>query len=106
MGWKIIISSSAEKDLEDIVTYIARHNPDAAARLGYALIARAEGLANFPELGRIVPEFSRPHLRELSHRSYRIIYRVNADERCIDIVRFWHAARGLPQIPRPERGHE
>ncbi len=106
MGWKIIIGPSAEADLQDIVTYIARHNSEAAARLGYALIARAEGLASFPERGRIVPEFSRPDSRELIHRSYRIIYRINAEQDRIDIVRFWHAARGLPQIPRLERSPE
>jgi len=105
MGWKIIIGPSAETDLQDIVTYIARHDSEAAARVGCALIARAESLATFPERGRVVPEFSRPDLRELTHRSYRIIYRVKTNQGCIDIVRFWHAARGLPQIPRPAQGH-
>ena len=41
MGWKVIISPSAEFDLENIVTYIARHNQEAAIRLGDALIARS-----------------------------------------------------------------
>jgi plasmid stabilization system protein ParE len=54
MGWKIIIAPSAQSDLADIVRYIARHNSDAAARLGYELITRAENLADFPEIGRIV----------------------------------------------------
>ena len=101
MGWKVIISPSAESDVRDIVSYIARHNPDAAIRVGHALIARAEFLAHFPELGRVVPEFSRPELREIFHTSYRIIYRLKAGQSCIEIVRFWHGARGLPHIPRP-----
>jgi plasmid stabilization system protein ParE len=101
MGWKVILAPSAESDLRDIVSYIARHNPDAAVRLGTALIVRAEFLGNFPELGRVVPEFSRPALREIIHQSYRIIYRLKADQSCIEIVRYWHAARGLPHIPRP-----
>jgi plasmid stabilization system protein ParE len=106
MGWKVIIGPSAEADLQDIVTYIARHNSEAAARIGFALIARAESLATFPERGRVVPEFSRPDLRELSYSSYRVIYRIKQEKGCVDIVRFWHAARGLPQIPRSERGRE
>jgi toxin ParE1/3/4 len=57
MGWKIIIAPSAQADLADIVRYVARHNSDAAARLGYELITRAENLGNFPEIGRAVPEF-------------------------------------------------
>jgi addiction module RelE/StbE family toxin len=99
MGWKIVIAPSAQADLSDIVRYVARHNSDAAARLGYELITRAETLANFPEIGRRVPEFRQPNLREVICRSYRIIYQLRGDEQRIDIVRFWHGARGFPRIP-------
>jgi plasmid stabilization system protein ParE len=66
-------------DLADIVRYIAQHNSDAAARLGFELITRAESLANFPELGRSVPEFRQSDLREIVCRSYRVIYRLNRE---------------------------
>jgi len=99
MGWKIIIAPAAQADLADIVCYVAQHNSDAAARLGYELITHTENLANFPEIGRVVPEFQQPNLREVICRSYRIIYRLRHDEQRIDIVRFWHAARGFPRIP-------
>ncbi len=100
MGWEVILSPSANSDLEDIVSYIARRDQNAAVRVGDALISRAELLVQFPELGRIVPEFSRTDLREIVHRSYRIIYRVRDEPQLIEIVRFWHSARGLPHIPR------
>lgn len=100
MGWKVIIAPSGEADLEDIVRYIARHNPDSAARVGYALIARAERPAAFPETGRVVPEFRRPDLREVIHRTFRVIYHVKRDSGVVEIVRFWHGARGFPHIPR------
>jgi plasmid stabilization system protein ParE len=99
MGWQVIIAPSASSDLADIVCYIAQHNSDAAARLGYELITRAESLANFPEIGRMVPEFRQPDLREIICRSYRIIYRLKREDRWIQIVRFWHGARGFPHIP-------
>jgi plasmid stabilization system protein ParE len=99
MGWKVIIAPSARADLESIVRFITRHNPDAAARVGYELIVRAEGLVNFPEMGRIVPEFNRPDIREVVCRSYRVIYRLRQDRSQVEIVRFWHGARGFPQIP-------
>jgi toxin ParE1/3/4 len=99
MGWKIIIAPSAQTDLADIVRYVARHDSDAAARLGYELITRTENMANFPEIGRMVPEFRQPNLREVIYRSYRIIYRLRHDKQRIDIVRFWHGARGFPHIP-------
>jgi plasmid stabilization system protein ParE len=99
MGWQVIIAPSAQMDLADIVRYIARHNSDAAARLGFELITRAESLTNFPELGRRVPEFRQPDLREIICRSYRIIYRLQHHHQQIQIVRFWHGARGFPHIP-------
>ena len=101
MGWKIVIGPSAHSDLADIVRYVAQHNSDAAARLGYELITRVETLVNFPEIGRTVPEFQQPDLREVICRSYRVIYRLRREEQRIDIVRFWHAARGFPRIPGP-----
>ncbi len=102
MGWKVVIAPSARADLESIVSFIARQNSNAAARIGYERIVRAEGLAAFPMMGRVVPEFRRAELRELVCRSYRIIYRVQEEEHRVEIVRFWHGARGLPQIPRGE----
>jgi hypothetical protein len=53
MGWKIIIGPSAQADLATLFGMSLKHNSDAAARLGYELITRAENLANFPEIGRI-----------------------------------------------------
>jgi plasmid stabilization system protein ParE len=99
MGWKVIIAPSAQADLAEIVRYVARQNPDAAARLGYQLIMRAENVAAFPDIGRVVPEFRQPNLREVICRSYRVIYRLRRAEERIDIVRFWHGARGFPHIP-------
>jgi len=99
MGWQVIIAPSAQTDLADIVRYIAQHNSDAAALLGFELITRVENLADFPEIGRMVPEFRQPNLREIIFRSYRIIYRLRRDNQRIEIVRFWHGARGFPHIP-------
>jgi plasmid stabilization system protein ParE len=47
---KAKIAPSAQADLADIIRYVAQHNSDAAARLGYELITCAENLANFPEI--------------------------------------------------------
>jgi toxin ParE1/3/4 len=99
MGWNVIIAPSAQADLADIVRFVARRNSDAAVRLGYELITRAENVAAFPEISRVVPEFRQPDLREVICRSYRIIYRLRHDEQRIEIARFWHGARGFPHIP-------
>jgi plasmid stabilization system protein ParE len=62
---------------------------------GQFLISSVKRLADFPELGRVVPEFDDPSIREIVVRSYRVDH---ADCR-VDIARFWHGARGNPDRP-------
>jgi len=100
MDFKVFLSSNALSDLERIVAYITLDNVVAAQRMGNQLLDAAFSLAPFPERGRVVPEFRRPQLREMIFRSYRIIYRVNNADNSLEIVRFWHGARGFPRIPR------
>lgn len=100
MDFKVFLSSDALSDLERIVAYIALDNVAAAARMGNQLLDAAISLTTFPERGRMVPEFRRPELREIVFRSYRIIYRLNSVDNSLEIVRFWHGARGFPWIPR------
>ena len=100
MDFEVFLSQDALGDLERIVAYIAPHNPAAAERLGNQLLDMALSLRSLPERGRIVPEFRRPELREVIFRSYRIIYRTNQAGERLEIIRFWHGARGFPHIPR------
>jgi plasmid stabilization system protein ParE len=99
MDFKVFLSEVALNDLERIVAYIAPLNPTAAERLGNQLLDAALSLHSFPERGRMVPEFRQPELRELIFRSYRIIFRMNHTDQSLEIVRFWHGARGFPHIP-------
>ncbi len=98
MDFKVFLSDDALTDLERIVAYIAPHNPIAAERLGNQLLDVALSLGTFPERGRVVPEFRRMELREILFRSYRVIYRMSPEEQSLEIIRFWHAARGFPRI--------
>jgi plasmid stabilization system protein ParE len=100
MDFKVFVSSEALSDLERIVAYIALDDVAAGERMGNQLLDAALSLKAFPERGRIVPEFQRPYLREIVFRSYRIIYRVSRGDNSVEIVRFWHAARGFPRVPR------
>jgi plasmid stabilization system protein ParE len=100
MDFKVFLSPQALTDLERIITYIALDDLAAATRMGNELLDAALSLATFPERGRVVPEFRRPDLREIVLRSYRIIYRVSRANLSLEIVRFWHSARGFPQVPR------
>lgn len=95
-NYQVILSPLAVQDLAEIITFIAADNPSAAEQFGLALVGKTRLLAAFPELGRVVPEIQ--SARELVHRSYRLIYRVDHAHCRVDIARFWHGARGTPQI--------
>lgn len=50
-------------------------------------------------MGRMVPELGEPTIREIVVRSCRVIDRVDdGDCRRIEIARFWHCARGTPEV--------
>jgi len=98
MGCKVILTPQSLDDLEEIVTFIARNNPERARTFGNELIDRALSVATFPEIGRVVPEIGEPAVREIIHGSYRIIYEIFSDRETIYVLRFWHGARGKPEI--------
>ncbi|MFA4836838.1 MAG: type II toxin-antitoxin system RelE/ParE family toxin [Dehalococcoidia bacterium] len=98
MAFKLIWSSSARFDLEDIATFIAEDNRLAAERFVNNLFQAVERLADFPESGRMVPEFDDSTVREVIRKPFRIIYRVDRRKRTVEIARIWHAARGTPAI--------
>ena len=70
--------------------------PDRALRFGQFLVTSTKRLADFPEMGRVVPEFDDPAIREIVVRTYRVIYRVHHDGQRVEVARFWHGARGSP----------
>ena len=98
MGSKVILTPQAQDDLRDIVSFIAQQNPERARSFGNELIDHALTLAELPERGRMVPEISEPTVREIVHRPYRIIYETFAEQNAVYVLRFWHGARGEPEI--------
>ena len=68
MAYKLIWSPAARDDLHDIVVFIARDNPNRAMSFGYELISETDRLNEFPELGRIVPEYRNDDVREIIFR--------------------------------------
>lgn len=98
MAYKLIWSPSARDDLHDIVVFIARDNPNRAMSFGYELISETDRLQEFPECGRIVPEYRNDCFREIIFRPYRIVYRVNHETQLCEIARVWHSARGIPEL--------
>ncbi|WP_404980516.1 type II toxin-antitoxin system RelE/ParE family toxin [Carboxydichorda subterranea] len=85
-------------DLEAIVDYIARDSPDYARRLASRIVTLAEEIASYPGLGRMVPEFGVPSLRERICQGYRVVYRVRDNGSVVEIVRVQHGARLLTDL--------
>ena len=56
MDAKIIWTERASSDIETIVRYIARRNPDAASRIGLGIYERVQILIENPEAGSILGE--------------------------------------------------
>jgi toxin ParE1/3/4 len=98
MGYQVALSPSARRDLRDIVRYISIDSPDRALVFARLLVDSTKRLSGFPEMGRVVPEFGDPSIREIIVRSYRVIYRVDHGDCRVDIARFWHGARDNPTI--------
>ena len=98
MAYKLIWSPAARDDLHDIVTFIGCDNPNRAMSFGYELISETERLKDFPESGRMVPEYRSDNIREIVFRPYRIVYRVDQTKGLCEIARIWHSARGVPQL--------
>lgn len=104
MGCKIIFAPQAIADLAEAVRHIAKDDPETARRIGNALIDRVTILENFPLLGSPYPK--RPEIRKLVSRPYIIFYRAVVEEGRVDILRYWHGARGSePQFGGETEGN-
>ena len=99
MGYKVIITETATKDLSEVVGYIAQDNTRIARRIGFAILARFQLLEKYPFFGRVVPELERKEWRETVYKRWRLIYYVDERRQTIYAARVWHGARGEPELP-------
>jgi plasmid stabilization system protein ParE len=96
MAKKVSVSfaSSAVSDLEEIQGYYEEQGvPDVGERLIAEIVSRVEKLSDYPDMGRVVPEFGVEHLRELISPPFRIVYRHDSNK--VRIVRVWRSERLL-----------
>ena len=89
---EVAFAKSAEDDMLDILEwYSSQLVPEVGMRMVAAVIERVEQLAEFPDSGKVVPEFETPWLRELELPPYRIVYR--RDDAVVTVVRVWRSER-------------
>jgi toxin ParE1/3/4 len=96
MDYKVIYSPTAISDLAEIVRFVAHDDPQAALKLGEQLADDADSLGRFPYR---FPTFRRrANVRKLVTGQYLILYRVVPVPKIVEILRFWHGARGTPHF--------
>jgi len=78
----------------EIAGYIAQDRPSAAEKWIKTVFSKVEQLKSAPELGRIVPEIRNNQFRELIYGNYRVIYRIEAEQKSILTIR--HGKQILP----------
>ena len=101
---RVSFAESALGDLADIQAWYAEEGvPEVGDRLVAEIFQRVDVLADHPDIGRIVPEFGQPFLRELIHPPFRIVYR--RDPQRVRIVRVWRSER-LLRLPASARSQD
>ncbi|MBA7534669.1 hypothetical protein ES705_26918 [subsurface metagenome] len=90
---KIVWSEEALKDIEEIISFISKDSELYAVNFASKIIGAVETLRLFPEIGRIVPEYDDPKIREIIYRNYRIVYQI--EERAVEIITVSHGSKLL-----------
>jgi plasmid stabilization system protein ParE len=98
---EVAFAESAVADLEAMQRWYAEQGaPTIGDRFVAEIFDRIASLRDHPEMGRIVPEFEQPFLRELIHPPFRIVYR--RDPGKVRIVRVWRSERRLVLPSEPQ----
>ncbi|MBP1626696.1 MAG: plasmid stabilization protein [Holophagaceae bacterium] len=74
MGLKILWTEPAAEQFAERLDYIGAFNPEAARLLRAKVDRSLRRLADYPEMGRWVPEFGSGFYREVLVKPLRILY--------------------------------
>lgn len=93
MDDRIKWSSRAASHLEQISEYISQDSETYARIFARKILKIVEDIPEFPNSGRVVPEYKDENLRERIYDNYRLVYRIKND--IIEIVAICHSARPI-----------
>ncbi|MDO9099771.1 MAG: type II toxin-antitoxin system RelE/ParE family toxin [Actinomycetota bacterium] len=93
---RVRFTPSARRELLEALAFIEQDSPVAADTMLERSVAGLAQLRNFPESGRIVPEFPDLPYREVLVNPYRFFYLITDD--AVWIVAVWHE-RQLAEPP-------
>jgi plasmid stabilization system protein ParE len=93
---KVKFTPSAKTQFLSALSYIRKDKPSAAINFRNRAEKILRRLEDFPESGRIIPEFPELPYREVIISSHRFFYKIKDD--VVWIVAVWHGAQ-LPKEP-------
>lgn len=93
---RILFTPTGRRQFLEAIAYIHRDNPSAAENFRRKAEEKLSRLKQFPDSGRILPEFPDLPFREVIVKPYRFFYRVK--DKTVWIVAVWHGAQ-LPAEP-------
>ena len=96
MDFEVKWSPEATEDLESIGEYIARDSEFYARAVVTEVLSLSRNIADYPMIGRMVPEIGDEYIRERFVYSYRLVYRVESQK--ILIIAVIHGKRELKNI--------
>jgi toxin ParE1/3/4 len=97
---RVLFTPTAREQFLAALAYIAADDPAAARGLRDRAETSPSRLADYPESGRVLPEFPDLPFREVVVAPYRFFYRVKDD--VVWVVAAWHSAQ-LPGEPEDVR---
>jgi antitoxin ParD1/3/4/toxin ParE1/3/4 len=93
---RYVLTAAARADFAEIVEFIRQDSPDAAKRVGKALMKNMGQLARVPWMGHVREDLASTSLRFWPVYSYLIIY--SPESKPLQIVRILHSARDVQRI--------
>lgn len=96
---KVNWTKQSINDIDHIAEFISKDSVKYAAIQTLRFFETVKILEHQPEIGRIVPEFNHPNIRELIEGNYRIIYRIK-NLNSIDILTIHHSKRLILNNPK------
>jgi len=97
---KIFISNTAISDFESIKEYYEEAGiPHIGRQFVVSIIDHIHTLRDNLDIGRMVPEFDEPKIRELIHSPFRVV--CLREQNSIHVVRVWRSERQL-DLPETE----
>lgn len=88
---EIIWTEAALSDIDAIADFVSHDSPARARQVIRKIFQSAEPLADFPEIGRVIPEIGENHRREVFCYSYRLMYLLRDGKVYVEAI--YHGAR-------------